>query len=320
MTAGNSRLGGSAGQVRAVIDVGTNSVKLLVADVEGKTVRPLHESSHQTRLGQGFYETRVLQPGAIRETARAVAEFAAEAKNWSSIVIRVIATSAARDAENKQELITALERAAGVPVEIISGGQEADWAFKGATSDPGIAAGTLLVMDVGGGSSEFILGSGGQHVFAESVPIGSVRLLEKIGVSDPPSADERKHCEEEVRKILRTRLKPDLQPALSRLPPNLQLVGTGGTSTILARIKLKIRSFSRELIEGTALSREELAAQTTHLWSMPLEERKQVIGLPPNRADVILTGAIIFHQVMDLFELDALRVSTRGLRFAALMD
>ena len=320
MIATRGNAGGNPGAVRAVIDVGTNSVKLLVADVEGKTVRPLHESSHQTRLGQGFYETHVLQAGAIKETARAVAEFAAEAKNWSPIVIRVIATSAARDAENKQELIAALESAAGVPVEIISGGQEADWAFKGATSDPKLGAGTLLVMDVGGGSSEFILGSGGQCAFAESVPIGSVRLLEKIGVSDPPKPDERTRCEQEVRKVVEGRLKPDMEAALRKLPGKIQLVGTGGTSTILARMKHKMRSFSREMIEGTTLSRDELAAETARLWSMHLEERKQVIGLPPNRADVILTGTVIFQQVMEVFELDSLRVSTRGLRFAAVMD
>jgi exopolyphosphatase / guanosine-5'-triphosphate,3'-diphosphate pyrophosphatase len=275
---------------------------------------------HQTRLGQGFYETHVLQAGAIRETAKAVAEFAAEAKSWTPIVIKVIATSAARDAENKEELMTALESAAGLPVEIISGTQEADWVFQGVSSDPKIGAGTLLVMDVGGGSSEFILGSGAQRVFAESLPIGSVRLLEKIGLSDPPTASEKKRCEDEVRRVLESRLKPDIDPAWRKLSGKLQLVGTGGTSTILARMKLKMRSFSREMIEGTTLSRDELAAEAAGLWRKTLGERKQIIGLPPNRADVILTGVIIFEQVMQVFGLDALRVSTRGLRFAAVMD
>lgn len=311
---------GSPGEVRAVIDVGTNSVKLLVADVEGKTVRPLHESSHQTRLGQGFYETHVLQPGAIEETAKAVAEFVGEARNWSPAVLRVIATSAARDAENKSDLVHALEAAAGVPTEIISGSQEADWAFKGVTSDPKVGTGALLVMDVGGGSSEFILGMGGDRVFAESVRIGSVRLLEKVGVSDPPLAGERKRCEEEIRNVVEGRLKPDMETVFRRLPGTIALVATGGTSTILARMKLKLRSFNREMIEGATLTREELSAAVTRLWGMRLEERKQIIGLPTNRADVILTGALIFQQVMTVFELDVLRVSTRGLRFAALMD
>ena len=312
---------GGTGEVRAVIDVGTNSVKLLVADVEGKTVRPLHESSHQTRLGQGFYETHVLQAGAIEQTAKAVADFAREAKNWSPAVVRVIATSAARDAENKGDLITALEAAAGgAQVEIISGNQEADWAFKGVTSDPKLGAGPLLVMDVGGGSSEFILGTDGLRIFAESAPMGSVRLLEKVGVSDPPTASERKRCEDEVRSVVEGRLKPNMEPALRDLPGKIALVATGGTSTILARMKLRLRSFNREMIEGTEITREELSAEVTRLWSMRLEERKHLIGLPPNRADVILTGSLIFHEVMAFFNLEVLRVSTRGLRFAALMN
>jgi exopolyphosphatase / guanosine-5'-triphosphate,3'-diphosphate pyrophosphatase len=312
--------GGTAGEVRAVIDVGTNSVKLLVADVDGKTVRPLHESSHQTRLGQGFYDTHVLQTSAIEQTAKAVAEFASEARNWTPRILKVIATSAARDAQNKEELLDALEKAAGVSVEIISGSQEADWAFKGATSDPKIGEGPLLVVDVGGGSSEFILGNRGERAFAESIPIGSVRLLEKIRVSDPPKVQERRRCKEEVRNVIEERLKPDLEPEMRKLPGGLQLVATGGTSTILARIKLKLRSFNREMIEGTVVSREEMSAEVNRLWSLPLDQRKQLIGLPPNRADVILTGAIIFQEVMAAFDLKELKVSTRGLRFAALMD
>ena len=309
-----------AGEIRAVIDVGTNSVKLLVAVVEGRKVRPLHEASQQTRLGQGFYETHVLQAGAIDQTAKAVGEFAHEAQRWEAAVIKVIGTSAVRDAVNKDQLVTALEAAAGVPVRVITGEQEADWAYQGVTSDPQLAGQNLLVMDVGGGSTEFILGQGGRRLFAESFPIGSVRLLEKIAISDPPQDAELSTCENEVRAVLENGLKPHLEPSLQRLSGSVQLVGTGGTSTILARVKLKMRSFSRELIEGTFLSRDEVHQEIMRLWRMPLEQRKHIIGLPPNRADVILTGTVIFHQVMEVFRLETLRASTRGLRFAALMD
>ena len=309
-----------AGEIRAVIDVGTNSVKLLVADVEGRTVRPLHESSRQTRLGQGFYETRLLQAGAIDQTAKAVGEFAHEARRWQPAVIKVIGTSAVRDAINQKQLAAALEAAAGVRVQVITGEQEADWAYQGVTSDPLLEAQNLLVMDGGGGSTEFILGHEGKRLFAESFPIGSVRLLEKMAVSDPPRDSELGACEKEVRAVLESGLKPRLEPPLRTLPGKVQLVGTGGTSTILARVKLKMRSFNRELIEGTFLSRDEVHHEIMRLWRMPLEQRKHIIGLPPNRADVILTGTVIFHQVMEVFGLESLRVSTRGLRFAALMD
>ena len=310
----------SRGETRAVIDVGTNSVKLLIAEVQDSVVWPLHESGEQTRLGQGFYETHILQTAAIDQTAKAVAGFVQVARSFSAAVLRVVATSAARDAKNSADLIRALEGASGVPLEIISGEQEADWAFKGVTTDPQLASGALLVMDVGGGSSEFIHGAAGARVFAESVPLGTVRILESIQISDPPSDGERHACELEVRRVLQSGLQRDIDLELRKISVPIQLVGTGGTSTIMARIKGQIRSFDRELIEGTVLTREELSDEIGRLWSMPLEKRKQVTGLPPNRADVILPGSVIFHQVMELFGLDRLRVSTRGLRFAALLD
>src|SRR5688572_8859487 len=110
-----------AGEVRAVIDVGTNSVKLLVADVRGNTVLPLHESSQQTRLGQGFYDSHTLQPGAIDLTAKAVADFVSEAQRWEPARIKIVGTSAARDAMNKDQLLHAIEAASGISVTVISG-------------------------------------------------------------------------------------------------------------------------------------------------------------------------------------------------------
>ncbi len=307
------------GQVRAVIDVGTNSVKLLVADVDGTVVRPLHEGSHQTRLGQGFYETHLLQTAAIDQTAKTVAEFVAEAQAWEPVSIKVFATSAARDAKNKEQLIGAIESASGVPVTVITGEVEADWAYRGVTTDPNLASQNLLVMDVGGGSTEFIFGNGGRRTYGESFPMGSVRLLERVPLSDLPTAEEQERCTAEIRAVIEDRVRPHLEPILRGAVGPVQLVGTGGTSTILARIELRLRSFNREMIEGTLLSRERIKKETIRLWCTPLDQRKQIIGLPQNRADVILPGVMIFDQVMELLQLDSLRVSTRGLRFAAVM-
>jgi exopolyphosphatase/guanosine-5'-triphosphate,3'-diphosphate pyrophosphatase len=309
-----------AGQVRAVIDVGTNSVKLLVAEVEGSAVRPLHESSHQTRLGQGFYETHTLQPAAIRETARSVAEFADHAAGWKPASIKVIATSAARDARNKDELLDAILTAARLPVSIISGEQEADWAYQGVTSDPALFSQPLVVMDVGGGSTEFILGEQGRRLFGESFPIGSVRLLEKHRLDEPPTEAQRKTLESEVDAVLQQRVLPHLAPRVRELHNSAQLVGTGGTSTILARVQLQLDTFDRDKIEGTHLSREEVTREKLRLWSLPLAKRRTIIGLPGNRADVILPGVVIFERVMLAFSFDTLRVSTRGIRFAAVIE
>src|SRR5262249_39196632 len=153
---------------RAVIDVGTNSVKLLVADVSGREVQPVWEESKQTRLGRGFYETHRLQPEAIDATGKAVAQFAETARKYQVNSIRVIGTSAARDAVNSEELGSAIEKASGWKMEIISGEQEAEWVFQGVTTDPSLAHEPLLLLDVGGGSSEFILGQGEQKHFSRS--------------------------------------------------------------------------------------------------------------------------------------------------------
>ena len=305
---------------RAVIDVGTNSIKLLVADVRGRVVSPVHEESKQTRLGKGFYESNQLQPEAIARTAEAVWEFAEIARERNAASVRVIATSAARDAVNPTDLTMAIERASGLKTEIISGAREAEWAFQGVATDPELAKQPLLLLDVGGGSTEFILGHGTKKSFAHSFPLGTVRLLEKFPHADPPTRGEFTSCRDWLKKFLHHEVRPQLEPALKSETGAIQLVGTGGTTSILARIELKLDRFDRNRIEGARLSLGQVKAHRRQLWKLPLAERKEIPGLPKLRADVILTGVIIYEAVMEEFGFHELRVSTRGLRFAAVMD
>jgi len=307
---------------RAVIDVGTNSIKLLVADVEDQVV-PVWEGSKQTRLGRGFYETHQLQPAAIAQTARAVAEFAAAARERQAKSIRIIATSAVRDALNAQELTREIEQAAGLRVEILSGEQEADLVFQGVATDPAMGHQPLLLLDVGGGSTEFILGHGQVKEFRASFPLGSVRLLETLPHSDPPKLEELHTCRHSVKKFLKAEVRPGLQPVIAKrlkgTKPTVDLVGTGGTAAILARMEARMERFDRARIEATRLTYERIHWHVEHLWSLSLDRRKKIVGLPSNRADVILTGAVIYEAVMDMFDFHSLRISTRGLRFAAVM-
>jgi exopolyphosphatase/guanosine-5'-triphosphate,3'-diphosphate pyrophosphatase len=309
--------------------VGTNSVKLLVADLDGATVRPVFEASHQTRLGEGFFQSKTLQPGAIAKTAAAVAEFANKARELSSRSVRVIATSAARDAMNRNELTGAVAQASGLTVQVISGETEAEWAFKGVRTDPALTNSSLLLLDVGGGSTEFIVGCGEQTCFRKSFQLGTVRLLDAVPHGDPPTATELGDCRRSVREFLTREVAPNLEPALQQLvqaaektasPQTVQCVGTGGTASILGCMEAQLTSFDRERLERTRLSFERVHWHVERLWSLPLEGRKQIIGLPPNRADVILMGSAIYEAVLERFGLPELRVSTRGLRFAALME
>lgn len=311
---------------RAVIDVGTNSVKLLVADVKGRDIIPIQEESRQTRLGQGFFETHRLMPEAIANTADAVAKFAAQARALNAMSLRVIATSAARDATNTADLITAIEKVAGVPLEIITGDQEADWAFHGVTTDAELAQVPLLILDVGGGSTEFILGQGEHKHFRQSFRVGTVRLLETIPHSDPPTREELAETRQWLREFFAEKIRPALHPALERekqlcaARTPIALIGTGGTPTILARIEGRLETYERSTIERTYLSLERVRWHAEHLWSLPLAKREGIVGLPRKRADVILPGVLIFEAVMEQFGFQELRVSTRGLRFAAVMD
>jgi len=312
----------SPGFIRcAVIDVGTNSVKLLVADVSGRRVEPLVERSEQTRLGRGFYESHRLQPAAIRHTARVVAAYAAEARDLGAAATRVIATSAARDAVNPDELVICLERESGLPVEIISGAQEADWVFRGVVSDPVFAGQPLLIVDVGGGSTEFILGEGEQQQFRHSFPLGTVRLLERSPHADPPTATDGERCRALIDDFLEQQVRPVIESELRAFSTRaVQLVGTGGTTSIMARIELGSVKFDRDQIEALRLTRTQVRLQRERLWSLPLAERKKIAGLPADRADVILTGVPIYEALMERFDFPDLRVSTRGLRFAAVME
>jgi len=309
---------------RAVIDVGTNSIKLLVADVAGHDVRPVHEESRQTRLGRGFYETHRLQPEAVACTAEAVWEFAQIARERNADSIRVIATSAARDAVNPGDLTATIERVSNLKVEIISGEREAELAFQGVTTEAELAKTPLLLLDVGGGSTEFILGQGEHKHFARSFPLGTVRLMEKFPHSDPPTRREFNACRDWIRDFLENEVRPKLDPALRRearsSSGDIQLVGTGGTTSILARIEAKLDRYERERIEATSLNLERIKSHRRRLWRLPLAERKEIVGLPKLRADVILTGVVIYEMVMAEFGFNELRVSTRGLRFAAVME
>lgn len=306
---------------RAVIDIGTNSIKLLVGEVADGLVNPVEERSEQTRLGAGFYETRELQPTPIARTVETVARFVALSRDADAEAIRIIATSAVRDARNASQLVDAIRRACALRVEIISGDQEADWVFRGVTSDPRLHGRQLLILDVGGGSTEFILGEHSHASFRQSFPLGSVRLLEMLRPADPPSLADLAGCRQWLKVFLEGEVGPPMASVLSQaVRAQVVLVGTGGTTTILARIEQQMTDFNRERIEGTRLSRHRILEHMVDLWSKPLAARKRIPGLPPNRADVIIMGVAIYEAVMQQFHLAELYVSTRGLRFGALLD
>jgi exopolyphosphatase/guanosine-5'-triphosphate,3'-diphosphate pyrophosphatase len=223
---------------------------------------------------------------------------------------------------NPADLISAIECAAGLKTESLSGAREADWVFRGVATDAALARLPLLLIEVGGGSTEFILGLGLNPIFAHSFPLGTVRLMEKFPHSDPPTDAEFQIGHDWVQHLLQAEVRPLLEPTL---PPGkkiseVRLVGTGGTTSILARIENKLDRFDRGQIDGTVLNFEQVVAHRKNLWRLPLAARREIPGLPKLHADVILPGILIYEAVMAEFGFQQLRVSTRGLRFAAVME
>ena len=308
--------------LRAVIDIGTNSVKILIGDVNpgNREVTPIFERGIQTRLGSGFYQDRTLQPQPVLDTAQSCLEFLNIARVMGVEGFRILATSAAREARNPELLLDAVRAATGISVEIVSGEQEAGLAFRGVASDPRLAGRPLVILDVGGGSTEVILGEGERIVFQKSFPIGTVRLLEQFPPSDPPRIDNLQKCESWLRHYVGTEIRNTLQAHDGLLAGNAEWVATGGTSMLLARMTLGRDTFERRAIETCRIQAPELEALKNHLWNLPIEQRRKIPGLPANRADVILFGVSIFSELLSVFRVAHLGISTRGLRFGALLE
>ena len=294
---------------RGVIDIGTNSVKLLVAECQAGDVQPVTESSRQTRLGQGLYETGQLQTQPIQGTAAAVHEFLRLAKAEGASETVIIATSAMREAGNAAEFLGAL----GQAVTILSGDEEARLAYSGVLSNPRLAKRNLVVIDAGGGSTELTQGRASGVEQHTSIPLGSVRLMERHPVDDPPTPAQREAAKVAVDERLRqTVLRDDWG-----VPSDYELVGTGGIATIFAMMELGIEEFDRNRIEQTELTRQRAIYWCDKLWSLPLAPRREITGLPANRSDVALFGSLIYERIMVQLGFDRLRVSTRGIRFGA---
>jgi exopolyphosphatase/guanosine-5'-triphosphate,3'-diphosphate pyrophosphatase len=284
---------------RAVIDIGTNTVKVLVADVGHALVQPVLTRDKTTRLGESVNHTGLLKPQAIKRTADAVAELHAEAHRSGAQKIVALTTSAARDAGNREDFLRAVRQRCGLEVMVISGDREAELIFRGVSSDPDWSEWPLLVMDVGGGSAEFIQGRCGQMDRHQSLPLGAVRLTEMFG--EDRFADLCGH------------LRASLYQALASFDfTGRHLVATGGSINILAAI-LKRRS------DHARVTQDELRQLLAQLNAVPLEERKKYPGLPADRADIIVAGGMVYLTAMEILGAFELTVSTRNLRYGALI-
>ena len=265
---------------RGVIDIGTNSVKLLIADLRGDEISPHLETSRQTRLGRGLYSGGKLQAEPIQATVAAVNELLALAKANDCSDTRIIATSAVRDSSNPAELLDAL----GQAVDVLSGDNEARLVFAGVMGCPRLAKSPTLVIDIGGGSTEFIVGDAGGMRFHTSIPLGSVRLMERHAVSDPPTSGELETVRKSIDQALSETSLPGLRGQLNA-PGQAQpftMVGSGGMAGILAKMELADDDYDRERMEAVELPLDRVTAWRERLWGLPLAKRRKLPACPPS--------------------------------------
>lgn len=290
----------------ATVDIGTNTLLLLIAeDRDGEAVA-VHEDCRFGRLGQGLDASGRLADEAI-ERSLAIARAYGEVMRGRGVTrVRAVGTQALREAGNAAAFLEPARDALGADIEVISGDREAELVYLAtARSFRELAAGELAVADVGGGSTEVIVGRTGQVAFRRSVPIGSVRLAERHLRDDPPTAEQARA------------LRADVAAGVAALPVSsgAPLIGTAGTATTLAAVELGLPAYDPARVHGARLSRAAVARQLDRYLRLPVAERRGIVGLEPERADVIPAGTAIFLGLMDRAGADELIVSDRGVRW-----
>ncbi|MDQ1386129.1 MAG: exopolyphosphatase / guanosine-5-triphosphate,3-diphosphate pyrophosphatase [Actinomycetota bacterium] len=290
----------------AAVDMGTNSTRLLVADVDGRgrdaKLVTVERRTQITRLGQGVDRDRTLHPDAIERTLAALREYRTVTDELGAERIRATATSAARDARNRDDLFDPVEQVLGARPELLAGDDEARLEFIGATA--GLTEPSpYLVVDVGGGSTEFIVGTDEPEALT-SIDVGCVRLTEQFLHSDPPTAEELSQAVSVVRDQLADVGR--LFPAMLSAPT---LIGTAGTVWTLAAIELGVDAGRSDLIDHFRLTRAAAEDVFRTLATEPVEQRRHNPGLEAGRVDVIVGGAIVVVSAMRQWGYDSLLVS-----------
>lgn len=297
---------------RAAIDIGSNSVLLTVVDDQGSVI---HDEARVVGLGRGLGDRGLFAPDRIKAAEAALADYARTAQKlgvepWA---IQAVATSAARRAMNAQTWFSRLQRRHGLRVRVISGDEEARYTWRGALRDLDLPAGPILVCDLGGGSTELVLGDADRVVQRVSLEIGSVRLTERflgapLVTADPAKlAQLRKHVEMEVAKV-----------QLDPLPRTV--IGVAGTVTALSAMALGLSTWDGSKVHGSSLTRADLSRFVDELLPTTPDERRALCSVSPGRADYLLAGAIVLDRVLAAARRPRLIASDRGLRFGMLAD
>lgn len=290
----------------ASIDIGSNTLLLLIVDDSSGTPVAIVDECDFGRLGQGLAHSSNLHPDAIARSLDVVRGYREIMDEHELAGVACVGTQALRESENRAEFIEPAEAILGCRIEIIAGEREAELVARAVITDfPERCQGELLCVDVGGASTEFIRISKGELTSVVSLPIGAVRLSEAHLASDPPTEAEIQNLYDAI----------DAEIAKTELPLGAQLVGSAGTATSLASIKLGLATYQPDRIHGHEMRRDEVQATTRLLLEATVAEKRVLPGLEPKRADVIAGGVAIYDAVMHALRAESMVISDRGVRW-----
>ncbi len=275
----------------AAIDCGTNSIRLLIADIDGSNFREVVRDMEIVRLGQGVDETGQFHPDAIARTLAAVDKFAAEIAKRGVEKIRFCATSATRDATNRHLFVDGVRERLGIELEVISGDEEAALSFAGAIKDLDPSNGPFLVVDIGGGSTEFVFGTATVEA-ARSVNIGCVRMTERHFASDPAKAEQIEAARADIQAAIAQ------AAAVVPITKARTLVAVAGTATTVAAAALDLPEYDRYAIHLSRISAQQTHDAATMFATTTREQRLQLGYMHPGRVDVIAAGSLVLSEIM----------------------
>jgi len=292
----------------AVIDIGTNSARLLVADVEGGSVSPVERRSRVTRLGRGVDLSGRLSAEAIEDACEAIGDYVAAIDELDAETTDAIATSAVRDSANGSAFVAELRERFALSARVLDGEEEARLTYLGATSEQGPTEPTLVI-DIGGGSTEMIVGTGEGIAFHTSLQAGVVRHTERHISSDPPTVVELESLAADVRGLIEAAVGPGIEARGG--------IAVAGTPTSLAAIELQLEPYDPARVHGHVLHLPAIQRMLSQLASAPLSERIEIPGMHPDRAPTIVAGVVILVEAMRAFGLERITVSEHDILYGA---
>jgi exopolyphosphatase/guanosine-5'-triphosphate,3'-diphosphate pyrophosphatase len=293
----------------AAIDVGSNTIRLLIGEIEDHNIRDVYSGRKITRLGNRADQTGRLRDENMQASLAVLREFSSILAEYGVERVRAVATSALREASNRDSFVKSVLDSTGIRLEVIPGEKEAELTLKGILlSVPDSVSGVSFIVDIGGGSTEWIL-HGDDLLDMGSMPVGVIKLARKFINTDPVSRADIAALDREITSLLN-----GLKPRVGQyMDGRTRFIGTAGTFTTIASVDLGLDAYSREKIHLHRIPLEKLHAMSENLLSLPLAKRKEVKGLEPERADLIIPGLQFTIKVMDFFHFNELTVSDYGL-------